>query len=213
MHAILEPLLSRPDLPQLVAMLNDQLQQERQRREIFIRDLAPDQKAEFIAGETVLHSPATAEHILVTGRLHVLLKMHVLKHGLGEVFVEKALVHLTRNDYEPDVLFFGPDKAAQVAPDQMLFPAPDFIAEVLSDSTEARDRGIKFDDYALHDVSEYWIIDASERTVEQYSLLNKQYKLKQKLAAGTISSLVVPGFEIPIAALFENEALQDAVSR
>ena len=203
MHSILEPLLARPDLPQLVAMLNDQLQQERERREQFIRDLEPDRKTEFIAGEVILHSPTRAEHILVTGRLHVLLKMHVLKYGLGEVFVEKALIHLTRNDYEPDVLFFGPDKATLITPDQMLFPAPDFIAEVLSDSTEARDRGIKFDDYALHDVFEYWIFDSFERTIEQYSLLNQHYKLNQKLKAGRLTSLSIPGFEILIAALFD----------
>ena len=41
----------------------------------------------------------------------------------------------------------------------MLFPAPDFAVEVLSPSTQKNNRGIKFDDYALHNVSEYWIID------------------------------------------------------
>ena len=55
----------------------------------------------------ILHSPAKAEHIRVTGRFYKMLDMHVAKHNLGEVFFEKALVHLTRNDYEPDVLFYS----------------------------------------------------------------------------------------------------------
>lgn len=154
----------------------------------------------------ILHSPARAEHIRVTGRLHMMLNMHVLKHKLGEVFVEKALVHLTRNDYEPDALFYKNDKAAQIEPDQMLFPAPDFIAEVLSDSTESRDRGVKFEDYALHAVAEYWLIDCNQRFVEQYQLDGQVYNLFQKLHAGSISSLIVPGFEIPLVALFNDEA-------
>jgi len=206
MDFTLEPLLKRPDLPQLVAALNSQLQREKLARDKFLRELTPNMKAEFIGGETILHSPAKAEHIRVTGRLYKMLDMHVAKHNLGEVFFEKALVHLTRNDYEPDVLFYERDKAARIEPDQVLFPAPDFIAEVLSDSTESRDRGVKFEDYALHAVAEYWLIDSDQLFVEQYQLDGQVYKLFQKLHSGSISSLVVPEFEIPLAALFNDEA-------
>src|SRR5690606_17212736 len=131
MHVLLEPLLKRPDLPQLVAALNNQLEYEKLARDQFLRELNPDTKAEFIGGEVILHSPAKAEHIRVTGRLHTMLNMHVLRHNLGEVFFEKALVRLSRNDYEPDVLFYEAEKAVCIAPDQLLFPPPDFIAEVL----------------------------------------------------------------------------------
>lgn len=206
MDILLEPLLKRPDLPQLVAALNSQLQREKLARDKFLRELTPDMKAEFIGGEVILHSPAKAEHIRVTGRLHTMLAMHVLRHKLGEVFFEKALVRLSRNDYEPDVLFYEAEKAAGIAPDQLLFLAPDFIAEVLSESTESRDRGVKFEDYALHAVGEYWLIDCQQRFVEQYQLDGQVYKLFQKLHAGSIASLVVPGFEIPLAALFDDVA-------
>ncbi len=206
MDTLLEPLLQRPDLPQLVAQLTSQLEREKLARDEFLRELTPDMKAEFIGGEMILHSPAKAGHIRVTGRLHTMLNMHVLKHELGEVFFEKALVHLSRNDYEPDVLFYESHKAALIAPDQLLFPAPDFIAEVLSDSTESRDRGVKFEDYAQHGVAEYWLIDSAQRFVEQYQLVGQVYQLFQKLHAGSISSLVVPGFEIPLAALFDDQA-------
>ena len=206
MDIALEPLLKRPDLPQLVAALNSQLQHEKLARDKFLRELTPNMKAEFIGGEMIMHSPAKAKHIRVTGRLYKMLDMHVAKHKLGEVFFEKALVHLTRNDYEPDVLFYETDKAARIEPDQVLFPAPAFIAEVLSDSTESRDRGVKFEDYALHAVPEYWLIDSDQHFVEQYQLDGQVYKLFQKLHAGSIASLVVPGFEIPLAALFNDEA-------
>ena len=206
MDTVLEPLMNRPDLPQLVATLNEQMQRERESREAFLRDLTPDMKAEFIGGERVLHSPARAAHIQATGRLYMMLKLHVMNHDFGEVLFEKALVHLTRNDYEPDILFFCKEKAAKITPDQMLFPAPDFIVEVLSESTENRDRGIKFVDYASHGVAEYWIVDAKEKSVEQYLIDNGKYELSQKLKSGNIASVVVTGCEIPIAAIFDEEA-------
>ncbi len=211
MDTVLEPLMKRPDLPQLVATLNEQLQREHELRETFLRELTPNEKAEFIGGERILHSPARAAHIRAAKRLIKIIDEYVMKHNLGEVFFEKALVHLTRNDYEPDVLFYGTAKASQITPDQMLFPAPDFIAEILSDSTESRDRGIKFQDYAIHGVAEYWIVDADEEFVEQYTLVDQHYKLLRKLDSGLIASVAVAGFEIPVAAIFDDEAHRTAM--
>ena len=69
------------------------------------------------------------------------------------------MITLTRNDYEPDICFFRKDKSDNFTEDQVLFPAPDLVIEVLSDSTEKRDRGVKFKDYQAHKIEEYWIID------------------------------------------------------
>jgi Uma2 family endonuclease len=204
MNIALQSLMGRPDLPNLVAELNDQLRQEQERRDGFLQDLTPDVKAEFIAGEAIFHSPAKAVQIETTGRLFMLLKMHVTERALGKVLFEKALVHLTRNDYEPDILYFGLEKASRITPEQMLFPAPDFIAEVLSQSTEHRDRGVKFVDYANHGVGEYWLIDTDNRAIEQYRLVDQKYELFQKLKSGSIDSLVVTDFEVPIAAIFDD---------
>ena len=74
LDTVLEPLMKRPDLPQLVATLNEQLQREQELRETFLRELTPNEKAEFIGGERILHSPARAAHIRATGRLFALLQ-------------------------------------------------------------------------------------------------------------------------------------------
>ena len=116
---------------------------------------------------------------------------------------EKLLIALTRNDYEPDICFFTQEKAAAFAPDQMKFPAPDLVVEVLSDSTEAIDRGAKFEDYALHGVAEYWLVDPEQESVEQYLLGDEAYELAVKVKSGTIQSTVVSGFEIPVQAIFD----------
>ena len=75
--------------------------------------------------------------------------------------------------------------------------------EVLSESTEAIDRGIKFEDYAAHGVAEYWIVDPVAETIEQYLLQEGVYRLAVKVKTGTIASAVVAGFEIPVRAVFD----------
>ena len=77
----------------------------------------------------------------------------------GQVRVEKALVQTQRNDFEPDVSVWLKERADNFTPDMKYYPAPDLVVEVLSNSTEGRDRGIKYDDYLSEGVAEYWIVD------------------------------------------------------
>jgi Uma2 family endonuclease len=88
-------------------------------------------------------------------------------------------------------------------PDQVRYPAPDFAAEVLSLSTEHVDRGVKFEDYAVHGVGEYWIIDPEKQTVEQYALRDGGYALLFKVQEGSLTSTAVTGFTIPVTAVFD----------
>jgi Uma2 family endonuclease len=131
------------------------------------------------------------------------MRAYVDAHDLGRVGHEKLMVSLTRNDYEPDVCFWQKHKALAFRPQQMRFPAPDFIAEVLSDSTEHIDRGVKFEDYAAHGVTEYWIISPETQTVEQYLLDGETYHLAIKAADGTLKSTAIAGFVIPVRAIFD----------
>lgn len=48
--------------------------------------------------------------------------------------------------------------------------APQFVMEVLSESTEKYDRGEKMDLYREQEISEYWIADWVKKTVEIYHL-------------------------------------------
>ena len=59
---------------------------------------------------------------------------------------------------------------------QYLIAAPDFVIEILSESTETLDRITKKELYERYGVKEYWIVDPTARTVEQYVLENKSYR-------------------------------------
>jgi Uma2 family endonuclease len=124
---------------------------------------------------------------------------------LGEIHIEKALIRLTRNDYEPDICFFGNEKAKEFTSDQKLFPPPDLVVEVLSPSTEKIDRGIKFHDYAAHGIAEYWIVDTNEKAVEQYVLREGRYELVLRSHQNDIHSDSVDGFVLPVPQIFEEQ--------
>jgi Uma2 family endonuclease len=195
--------------------LKTALEDEARRREEFREWLTEDVKAEFINGEIFLHSPVKRGHLRASRRLAKLLDTYVVSNHLGETSTEKALIALTRNDYEPDIAFWGNEKAAAFNDDTMLHPAPDFVIEILSPSTKKNDRKIKFEDYALHGIREYWIIDPAKQTVEQFGLLtptDKTYLPYGKFAPGNdIKSLVLPDFEIPVAAIFDERANFEAL--
>lgn len=213
----LQYLLDSPRLPFIARKIDAVLADERQRRREFYAAISEGDKAEFINGEVIFHSPVKLRHNAASGHLLRLLSayvdMHGDMHGLGYVGYEKIMVSLTRNDYEPDICYFNQTKAADFKPNQMRFPAPDLIVEVVSESTEHNDRGVKFDDYAAHGVEEYWIIDPDAETLEQYRLPadGDVYHLVIKAMTGQVQSFAVPGFEIPVRAIFDPAANQETL--
>lgn len=204
-------ILESPAAPSMVARLISELDNERRRRQQFYQDIDDDMKIEFINGETVVHSPVKKEHTDVVGALYHLIDYFVRLARLGWVGYEKVMSAFTRNDYEPDVVFFGNEKSAAFQKGQWKYPPPDFVVEVLSEGTKDRDRGIKFRDYEAHGVQEYWIIDPEEESIEQYFLHEGSFKLHLKAGRGLIESRAVPGFSIEIRAVFDEKANLEAL--
>jgi len=135
--------------------------------------------------------------------VHENVKAEFKKHDLGEVGVEKVMISLTRNDYEPDIVFFSKEKASLFTKQQMHFPAPDLVVEILSDSTEKNDRNIKFRDYASHGVKEYWIIDPDKNSLEQYLNTDNEFQLLRTFTDGTLKTETVKGFALDVRSIFE----------
>ncbi len=211
--SLADKILERPDARLIVDVVNQTLEAERRLRRQFYETVREDQKAEFINGEIIVHSPVKKRHDTVSGNLFILLRTFVVKRQLGHVGHEKLMISLTRNDYEPDICFFGKEKAAAFEEDQTIFPTPDLVIEVLSPGTRDRDYGVKLEDYQAHGVLEYWIIDPKARVLEQRVLDGEEYVLKATASVGeAVKSVAVPGFSIPLRAVFEEKAHLQALA-
>ncbi|WP_215240478.1 Uma2 family endonuclease [Dyadobacter helix] len=177
--------------------------EEQIKRHTFWATVDENRKAEFILGEIVYHSPVYGRHWMASSNILARLLPYVKDNDLGKVGVEKVMIRLTRNDYEPDICFWAKEQTVTFWQIQSAFPPPDFILEILSESTKERDYGIKMTDYALHGIKEYWIVDPENKTVEQYLLDQQQFQLAQKLKEGMLGSEIIPGFEISVRDIFE----------
>ena len=89
-------------------------------------------------------------------------------------------------------------------PRTMKFPVPDFVAEVLSESTADIDRTTKLKLFARFAVQEYWIIDPENATAEVYRREKNSFDLVLNLKASeSLSSPLFPGFALPLRKLVE----------
>jgi Uma2 family endonuclease len=174
----------------------------------FLDETSEQCKCEWINGNLILQSPATDLHNSINLKLTSLLSSHVNRQNLGHIVFEKSLINFefAKNNYEPDVVFFIPEKAKHIKDDTTLYNVmPDFIVEIASDGTRSYDRNVKYKMYEKHGVKEYWIIEPFDRTIEKY-ILNQYQKYVQTgfyKIEDTIESTVIKDFKIRVSALYE----------
>jgi Uma2 family endonuclease len=82
--------------------------------------------------------------------------------------------------------------------------APDWLCEVLSPSTEARDRAAKLPVYARAGVRHVWLVDPDVRTLEVFRLEDARYVLLNTWA-GEVSVRAEPfeALELSLRVLWE----------
>jgi Uma2 family endonuclease len=108
---------------------------------------------------------------------------------------------------EPDILYFRPENRPRRG-DKNFQGVPDLVVEVLSPRTRLYDRNIKLSAYAEAGIPEYWLVDPWARTVEIFGFRDggKSYvELARGGPCETVSSFVIPGFQVAVDDLFLNE--------
>ena len=210
MKAILENLVRSPKFLDYVDELNEFRRCEDAARRRFRETRDEDVRAEFINGEVITQMSSRDRHMLSVKFIAALVDLFVRSRKRGAVRVEQALTEFPRNDYVPDICFWPSAKSVHFTGETTHYPVPDFICEVLSPITESRDRGVKFEDYAAHGVSEYWIVDADRRVIEQYIARDGVYILAGAFSEGSIRSTVIAGFEMQVTAAFDDETNLEA---
>lgn len=155
-------------------------------------------KSEFFEGEMFAMAGASLQHNQIAMNLGAELR-DLLQNRKCIVLGSDMRLKISADFYTyPDVtVVCGQRRFADNASDILLNPV--FVAEVLSDSTEAYDRGKKFEGYRrIASLKEYLLISQYEARIEQY-VRQPQGDWLFKEAAGMKAALELPALEVTLA--------------
>lgn len=150
-------------------------------------------------GEVFVTAAARPEHQELAHELCRRLQDFVKPRRLGKVYVAVDVYLSEHTTYTPDLVFVAAAYTSRIVR-KFIRGAPDLIVEIVSPTTEVRDRGIKSHDYARYGVPEYWIFDEAKCTAEVFALRGDSYELLGCFGEkDTLRSQSLPGLEIPLA--------------
>jgi Uma2 family endonuclease len=165
-------------------------------------------KHEYINGQIYGMAGASDTHVTIAGNLFALLRSHVRGSGC-RVYISdmKARIEALNRFYYPDVLVTCDSRDLET-PTYKGFPT--LIVEVLSDSTEAFDRGDKFADYQnLESLREYVLINTKRQRVECFRRNDQGlWVLQFYTPEQTSFRLNSIGFEGTLEVLYEDVAFE-----
>jgi len=121
---------------------------------------------------------ASDRHVTIAGNLYMLLRNHLRGSGCRVYISDMKLKLETKNCfYYPDLLVTCENEDQETANYKKY---PKLIVEVLSNSTEAFDRGDKFSDYqSLETLEEYVLINSKKQRVECFRRQENQLWILQ----------------------------------
>jgi Uma2 family endonuclease len=131
---------------------------------------------ELIEGIPVAMSPMPLpEHQRVASELGTQFTLAIRKSECKDCRVYQPIDYKIKEDtiVEPDLLIV----CGKITKRFLDFP-PALIVEILSKSTEEKDRGIKFDYYQQEGVKYYLLVDVNKKTIETYELISGVYLLQ-----------------------------------
>ena len=162
-----------------------------------------DKRYELIDGELILAPAPRRDHQTVEVRLGSRLHLFVDENELGVVyFAPRDVVFSDTNIVQPDLLFISNERM-HIDTEAEVWGGPDLVVEILSPSTEARDRTVKRALYARHGVNEYWIVDPDARTIAVQFLGEQGFEPVATYGEGdTLISPTLPGFSILVDEVF-----------
>jgi Uma2 family endonuclease len=164
---------------------------------------------ELIDGELFVSKQPSLEHqyvcLVVSAALFEWSKSRGL--GLGRPYGTPGLVFSADNDVVSDVVWIsherlraGRDQAGHIT------VGPDLAVEVISPGSrnEQRDREFKLKLYSRQDVREYLIVDWQQQSIQVFRRQDAMLQLAATLwTSDTLTSPILPGFELPVASLWE----------
>ena len=164
------------------------------------------EKSEYIQGEVYAMARASDRHVKVSGNAYTMIKMHLRGSGCS-TYIADMKVRIAEDDafFYPDVMVTC-DPADQSAERDYAKHHPKLIVEVLSASTENKDRGSKFISYRkLASLEEYLLIDPRVYYVELFRRQNgDEWVLMTRSGADAMLTLNSIGLDCRLADFYDD---------
>jgi Uma2 family endonuclease len=164
-----------------------------------------DVKYEYDAGRMYAMSGGSTSHSLLAGNMFTILKSH-LRGGPCKAYTSDMRVYVSEEQYfYPDVSISCDPKETQEIKDNLQYPR--LIVEVLSPTTEMRDRTRKFAQYQqCPTIQEYVLISQKRQEVEIYTRDGKRW-MYQLFSPGEEIELLSLDIRFPMEVLYEDVPL------
>ena len=162
-----------------------------------------DERWELLNGELLMVPSRDTVHQGVLTHLATLLHTFVQESDLGRVYLAPTDVVLSdTNVVQPDLLFLSRERE-QIITYANIQGAPDLAVEIVSPSTDERDRTVKRKLYAEHGVKEYWLVDPDAMTVTVLVLQESDFEEAGVYSKGqTLTSPTLEGFSVNLDDIF-----------
>jgi Uma2 family endonuclease len=172
-----------------------------------------DIKHEYIDGQVYAMSGGSLAHGRIGSNAVRTLEDALATAGKPcDVYNSDVAVRLSPRRYTYPDATVTCDERDQSAPDKTDVQAPCVIVEVLSDSTEAYDRGRKFSLYrACPTVQEYVLVATKYQSVEVYRRTPQGWAIYQSYGPGDEIELTSLGVRFPLVALYKNAGVLEAM--
>ena len=156
---------------------------------------------EYLDGEVFAMAGAEDRHVTVAGNLYMCLRQHLAGSPCKTYMSDMRLQVAAANSY------FYPDVLVTCSANDLTSPTiksePKLIAEVLSPSTAAYDRGLKFSHYRhITSLEEYVLIDLDTRITDCYRKGPDGLWVLHPFAAGETVQLASVGLDLSADQLF-----------
>jgi Uma2 family endonuclease len=172
--------------------------------EEFYRDSTEDTNWELLDGRLFMHSPASDRHEDLFGFLSTLLRGYLDERGGAVARGSRYPMRLDeRWSPEPDLLVVRDEHRHRLTRTRLEGPA-DFVVEIASDSDPRLDAREKLPRYREAGMDEIWLVNPFERIVLAEVKIPIGYA-SERMAAGRLTSRVVPGFWIDVAWLWQEQ--------
>ena len=162
-----------------------------------------DKRYELLDGELVMPPAPGESHQNVSAMLGWKLTQFAVENRMGRVYHAPFDVVLSNMDVvQPDLIFVSNERAAIITPANIQ-GAPDLVVEILSPSTAARDKTFKRSLYAKHGITEYWMVDLTEKTITILRLGEREFEVVDTYGEGeSLTSPTLQGFTLSLDDIF-----------